>query len=164
MNLDRCGDSRMSSFLLANAKEVWQAQRIATAVLKLDAWLQSMRSEYGFTGPIAHWWESSLVFCGPMIDWRYEGILSGYVTLFENTENSLWMERARQAAEDIVLGQLPDGNFFNSSFQYGAMEGGTPHEASVDIGLLEFAKLLRQNGDQTWRRYFDVAECNINAY
>src|SRR4029450_6704195 len=80
------------------------------------------------------------------------------------TGNPSWLERARQAAEDVLLGQSPSGNFFNSSFQQGAIEGGTPHEAAVDVGLLEFARLLRQRRDPSWRRYFEAAECNINRY
>ena len=39
-----------------------------------------------------------------------------------------------------------------------------PHEAAVDIGLLELARTLRDLGEQSWRRYFEAAERNINGY
>jgi hypothetical protein len=154
----------MLSSLQVVGKETIRTHQIATAVLKLDAWLQTMCSAAGFTGPIAHWWESCLIYCGPMIDWRYEGIIPAYVTLFESTGGRLWLQRAKQAAEYAVLGQLPSGNFRNSSFQHGAIEGGTPHEAAVDVGLLELARLLRRTGDETWHRYFEAAERNITSY
>jgi hypothetical protein len=154
----------MSLPLLAKDRSIIETEQITAAVLKLDMWLQTMRSPVGFTGPIAHWWESCLCYCGPMIDWRYEGIISGYSTLFETTGNPLWLQRAKQAAEDVVVAQLPSGNFRNSSFQYGPIEGGTPHEAAVDVGLLELARLLRQKDDNSWHRYFVAAERNITSY
>jgi hypothetical protein len=154
----------MSLPLQAIDKEAVRAEQIASAVLKLDAWLQTMRSPTGFTGPVAHWWESCLVYCGPMIDWRYEGLISAYVTLYDSTGDSLWLQRAKQAAEYVVSAQLPSGNFRNSSFQYGPIEGGTPHEAAVDVGLLELARLLRRIGDDAWQRYVQAAEHNITSY
>ena len=136
----------------------------ARAIGHLDQWFQTMRVGAGYGGPIAHWWDSSLVYCGPMADWRYEGILTGYVTLYRSSRQGHWLERARQAAEDLVAAQLPSGKFLNSSFQQGPMEGGTPHEAAVDVGLLELAKVLREDYDERWRRYFRVAEQNIEGY
>jgi hypothetical protein len=127
-----------------------------------------MFSSWGFTGPIAHWWESSFLYCGPMIDWRYEGIIAGYVTLFGATGDRYWLERAVSAAESVVEGQLPTSSFRNSSFQYGPIEGGTPHEAAVDVGLLELARSLRGGGIRAdgpdWSRYFGAAERNIQAF
>jgi hypothetical protein len=154
----------MLSYLPVIDKQNVRAQRVGPAVLKLDAWLQTMLSPSGFMGPISHWWESCLIYCGPMIDWRYEGIISAYVTLFEETGRQLWLERAKEAAEHVVAAQLPSGNFRNSSFQHGAIEGGTPHEAAVDVGLLELARLLHRLDDESWLRYFRAAERNIDGY
>jgi hypothetical protein len=133
------------------------------ACRRLDGWLQTMRSPSGFTGPIAHWWESCLLYCGPMIDWRYEGILCGYLSLYEATRERLWLDRARQAGDDVLRGRLPGGSFRNSSFQYGPIEGGTPHEAAVDVGLLELARVLRDEG-MPWTTYFDAAEQNLTRF
>ena len=148
----------------ANVDRPLQAERITPAVHKLDAWLQTMRGSGGFAGPISHWWESSWLYCGPMIDWRYEGILTGYVRLFEATGREVWLERAQQAADDVVAAQLPSGCYRNSSFQYGAIEGGTPHEAGINVGLLELARALRRRNDPAWSRYAETAERNLRSY
>lgn len=140
------------------------ATDIQRSIARMDRWLQTMRGATGYTGPISHWWESSLLYCGPMIDWRYEGIICGYIALFRRTHQRVWLERARTAADDVIAGQLPSGNYRNSAFQQGPMEGGTPHEAAVDVGLLELAMAMRDSGETGWRTYLEPAQRNIESY
>ena len=137
---------------------------VSKSVVLLDAWLQSMRSVAGYTGPVSHWWESCLLYSGAKIDWRYEGIICGYVNLFQKTHDPRWLERAVTAGDDICASQLPSGQFRNSSFQQGPIEGGTPHEAAVCVGLLELARLLRSRDDARWLQYYAAAERNIREY
>jgi hypothetical protein len=137
---------------------------VGRAIARLDSWLESMRGRYGYTGPISHWWESSLTYCGPMADWRYEGIVCGYLSLYRSTCRSVWLERALRAGDDLVEAQTPTGNFRRSGFQLGPIEGGTPHEAAADVALLELATQLRDAGDLRWSRYFDTARRNIDRY
>lgn len=137
---------------------------IEQAVLRLDSWLESLHTQQGYSGPITHWWESSLLYTGAMCDWRYEGVLCGYVTLYQRTSDTRWLERALHAAEPLCHAQLPDGTFRNSAFQQGPMEGGTPHEAAVDVGLLELASVLRANHDPRWEAYFALAARNLERY
>ncbi|OQY46054.1 MAG: hypothetical protein B6242_08835 [Anaerolineaceae bacterium 4572_78] len=139
-------------------------QKIAKAIYKLDAWLESMRNEQGYTGPISHWWASCLLYSGPMIDWRYEGIISGYLNLHRITQNTRWLSRAITAGDDICQAQLPSGKFFNSSFQVGPIEGGTPHEAAVDVALLELATYLKEMNDDRWEKYYRTAGLNLKEY
>lgn len=137
----------------------------SNTLTRLSAWFDSMHGlSHGYTGPIAHWWESCLLYAGPMIDWRYEGILCGYVTLFEKTGHPYWLDRAVAAGENARRGQLPDGRFRNSSFQAGPIEGGTPHEAAVDVGLLELARVLRATGDERGEGFFQAARHNLLNY
>lgn len=35
---------------------------LATALASIDAWLDTMRGRHGYTGPVAHWWESNFVY------------------------------------------------------------------------------------------------------
>src|SRR5688572_4549089 len=123
-----------------------------------------MRGCTGYAGPVTHWWQSCLLYCGPMFDWRYEGIITGYLQLFQKTADLRGLRRALAAADDIHCAQLPDGRFRNSSFEIGPIEGGTPHEAAVCIGLLELARTLRAMGDARWTSYRDIAERNIMHY
>ena len=139
------------------------ANVVADAIGRSDAWFESMKASRGYTGPIPHWWESCLLYCGPMVDWRYEGILAGYVALWGSTGDARWLDRARAAADCVVGAQLPSGSFRNSSFQLGAIEGGTPHEAAVDVGLLELASALGRSGEDN-QKYVLAAERNIDTF
>ncbi|KPK06662.1 MAG: hypothetical protein AMJ56_14270 [Anaerolineae bacterium SG8_19] len=137
---------------------------IARAVYKLDSWFETMRGTLGYFGPVVHWWESSLLYCGPKFDWRYEGIIMGYLNLFDRTNDSFWLKRAIRAADDIRNAQMSSGKYINSSFQQGPIEGGTPHEAAVDVALLELALRLRQMGDNRWRDYQQTAWRNLHDF
>lgn len=137
---------------------------LARTLARLDAWFQTMRGPGGYGGPISHWWDSSLLYCGPMADWRYEGILCGYVSLYRSTRELRWLDRARQAGDDLRAAQLASGKYRNSSFEQGPIEGGTPHECGVDVGLLELARLLHEMDDESWRNYFQAAERNLQQY
>ena len=149
---------RITELLMDNETARW------TAIVKVDQWFQQMRQCRGFAGPISHWWESSLLNCAAMADWRYEGILCGYVQLARRTGQQFWVERAVQAGDDVVAAQLPNGNYAHSAFQQGPIEAGTPHEAACDIGLLELADLLRERQDDRWYRFFATAERNIHSF
>jgi hypothetical protein len=140
--------------------------RLATwrSLLRLDRWLDGMRQARGYGGPVVHWWRDCLLFCGPGLDWRYEGILAGYVTLFEHTGQQRWLQKAVRAADDVAKGQLPDGRYRDSRFEANPGPGGTPHEAAVDIGLLSLARALRAAGDARWRTYLAIVERNVSEF
>lgn len=140
------------------------SERVSQAIGRLDHWLETMRGPYGYGGPISHWWDFSLIYTGQMLDWRYEGIVCGYLNLYRATEQAIWLDRATRAADDLVHGQRPDGRFWNSCFELGPAVGGTPHEAAADVALLEVAKSLRASGSSGWEKYLSAAERNIRQY
>jgi hypothetical protein len=115
-------------------------------ILKIDAWLESMRQPGGYGGPVVHWWEDCLAYTGPGLDWRYEGIIHGYLNLWQATGEGLWLDKATRAGDDLVNGQLPSGNYRNSCFELNPNTGGTPHEAAADLGLLCLAAVLKEGG------------------
>ncbi|MBN1415819.1 MAG: hypothetical protein JW973_12015 [Bacteroidales bacterium] len=141
-----------------------EVDKISNAIGKLDAWFETMRGPRGYGGPVTHWWESNLLYCGPKIDWRYEGIIIGYLNLFDITGDQFWLDRAVKAAEDVRKAQMPSGNYLNSSFQQGPIEGGTPHEAAVNVSMLELAFRLQQKGDTRWRNYLEIAWRNLHDF
>ena len=137
---------------------------LAQSLANLEAWLESMRQVGGYGGPVNHIWRTNLLYCGPMLDWRYEGIILGYIELYRKTRGAIWLDKARRAGLDLVHGQYPCGNFKNSSFERGPTSGGTPHEASADVGLLNLAELLKEEDDPSWSIFYDSAAKNIELY
>ena len=130
----------------------------------IDKWFESTRTSRGYGGPIVHWWESCLGFTGAMADWRYEGIVCGYLNLYRRTDDEKWLQKAVRAGEDLLMAQRLDGCFDCSSFQRGPISGGTPHEAAVDIALLELASCLKDLGKSSWKNYAESAKRNIEDY
>jgi hypothetical protein len=141
-----------------------EQSRIDETVANLDAWFETMRSEAGYEGPVAHWWQQSLMYTGVGLDWRYEGIITGYLTLWERTEAELWLQRARRAGDDLVHGQRPDGHFRASGFEINPSTAGTPHEAACDIALLRLSKALKRTGSDCWIRFLDCARKNLEQF
>jgi hypothetical protein len=120
---------------------------LAQGVSNLSAWLEGMRGPDGYGGPVMHWWESNFLVTGAGFDWRYEGLIDGYRELYLRSNQPEHLRLAVQAAQDLLPQQLPDGRFRRSSFQFGPVAGGTPHEAALDVALLKLAGTLRQEGD-----------------
>lgn len=139
-------------------------EEIERAVARLDAWLDTMRGPAGYGGPVAHWWQNCLQFTGAGLDWRYEGIIIGYLNLYRKTGNGRWLAKARQAGDELVRGQLSSGNFRNSCFELNPYTGGTPHEAACDVALLHLAQVLKEQGNPAWQTYAATAEHNLRAY
>ncbi|MBN1137160.1 MAG: hypothetical protein JXM73_11275 [Anaerolineae bacterium] len=137
---------------------------IAQAVARMDAWLETMRCPGGYGGPVAHWWQNCLHYAGAGLDWRYEGIIGGYLNLYNQTGHRHWLDKARRAGDDVVQGQLPTGNYRASCFELNPYPGGTPHEAACDLALLHLAQTLREQDDQAWQTYFRAAERNLERY
>src|SRR6185369_14937464 len=104
--------------------------------LALAGWLEATRGDDGFGGPVAHWWRDCLVDCRAGHDWRYEGIVAGYLALAAATGDGRWLAAARRAGDDVVAAQGPDGHYSRSQFEMNPGTAGTPHESGASIGLL----------------------------
>ena len=140
---------------------------IQSAFRGLDRWFDSIRVDWptaGYGGPVVHWWGHSLVFRGAGLDWRYESIVDGYLTLHRATGDPTWLEKAIRAGWDLVEGQLPNGHFMNSGFERNPETGGTPHEAAADIALLLLARELRETQPVVSQRYIDAARLNLHGF
>ena len=146
--------------------------RLATAITGLESWLDRMRTPAGgqagrgYGGPVVHWWRDSLLYCGPGFDWRYEGIILGYLTLYRRGHNPCWLHKAVRAGDDLLAAQLPNGNFQSSGFELNPTPAGTPHEAAVDVSLLALADELRrgEGADTDWSAYVNAARLNIEGF
>lgn len=145
-------------------KSTTQTQQIIQAVLRADAWFDTMRNSDGYAGPVSHWWESCLQYTGAGLDWRYEGIIAAYLTLFRCSTEQRWLDKACRAGDDLIHGQLANGNFRSSSFELNPASGGTPHEAACSLGLLLLAQELHERKHVSGIHYADTAEYNIRSY
>lgn len=139
-------------------------KEIQQAISGMDAWFDTMRCPGGYGGPVVHWWQDSLAYTGPALDWRYEGIIGGYLNLFHASGSRDWLEKALRAGDDLVTGQLAGGSYRNSSFEMNPQSGGTPHEAACDLALLRLALVLKENQDPAWQRYAQTAELNLREF
>jgi hypothetical protein len=113
---------------------------------------------------VVHWWRQGFLYTGPGLDWRYEGIIAGYLALWERTGDRCWLDKARRAGDDLLEGQLDSGHFAASNFEINPATAGTPGEAACDVGLLMLARALRALGDAAWETYAAAAERNLRAY
>lgn len=127
------------------------------AIANLDAWLETMRQDGGYGGPVAHWWQNRYQFTGPGLDWRYEGILVGYRLLAEKTGDPFWVRRLSVVARDLIEGQCPDGSYRASRFEINPGVLGTPHEAAATFGLLQALPLLPER-----EAAMTAARCNLS--
>ena len=124
------------------------------ALARLEAWLETMRGPAGYGGPVAHWWGQCFRFTGAAADWRHEGVILGYLRLWQRSGAAIWLERACRAADDVLGLALPSGGYRNSSFELNPAPFGTPHEAACDVALLRLALALRASG-----HHAEPAEC-----
>jgi hypothetical protein len=140
---------------------------IDLAIARLDAWLETMRGpnhDQPYGGPVAHWWQQSLLYTGPGYDWRYEGIIRGYLALWQRIADPRWLDKARRAGEDLLSAQFADGHYPASAFEANPASAGTPHEAAADLGLLSLASALKKASDPGFERYAQAARRNLRAY
>jgi len=156
-----------SSSALAAGEQAGLHSDIDQAVARLDAWLETLRGPEGtrgYGGPVAHWWRQALLYTGPGLDWRYEGIIGGYLALWERSGDEHWLIKARRAGADLLAGQSPAGHYAASAFELNPASAGTPHEAACDAGLLLLARALRAAGEEGWEVYAAAAERNLEAF
>jgi hypothetical protein len=142
-------------------------ETIGRIVIGLDRWFDGTRVDWpapGYGGPVVHWWSHCLAYQGAGLDWRYEGIIGGYLTLWRRTGDGRWLAKARRAGDDLVNGQREDGHFLNSRFELNPGVGGTPHEAACDVALASLARELRSGGDDAGERYVTAAERNLSGF
>lgn len=144
-----------------------QPGSLVTAISGLDRWFDAMRVDWptpGYGGPVVHWWNHSLAYRGAGLDWRYEGIIEGYLTLWRGTSERVWLDKAIRAGSDLVNGQLANGQYRNSAFELNPASGGTPHEAAADVGLLVLARELRGVDPVAGERFLHTARRNLEMY
>lgn len=135
---------------------------IEKRVANLDAWFETINAPDGYGGPVIHWRQNSLQFTGAGLDWRYEGLIIGYLTLWQRTRETAWLEKAARCGMNIVAGQLANGHYRHAGFEQNPYGIGMAYEAAVDTGLLALAAVLFKLGDVRWEKFATAADRNLN--
>jgi hypothetical protein len=128
---------------------------------RLAGWLEGTRAVDGYGGPVAHWWRDCLVDCRAGHDWRYEGIVAGYLALHGATGDRAWLADARRAGDDLLAAQTPDGHFTRSQFEMNPGTAGTPHESGASIALLLLSRALAGEEPAAAERCWRAAERSV---
>lgn len=136
---------------------------IARQIGRQLTWLETWKQPRGYGGPVIHYWKNSTCYTGPGLDWRYEGIIVAYIRLFEKTNQETFLNRAREAGNHLVKGQLPQGQFVHSGFDGNPSGpiGSMPHDTAASIGLMRLAELLRSQNNPQWKEYYAAAKKNL---
>ncbi len=122
------------------------AMPASEALAALEAWIEGMHGAGGYAGPSVGLRGVSMSWCGPSHDWRWEGLLDGWISRHQRTRDPVYLDRIEEAFRELRCAQLADGSFRNSSFDLNPLEGGMPHEPIVVAALLRAGRHLRDAG------------------
>ncbi|MHA1891224.1 MAG: hypothetical protein ACTSYS_09565 [Promethearchaeota archaeon] len=136
--------------------------KIATALSKMLSWFDSIENEYGYTGPVTHWWSTCMHYSGNGYDWRYEVTLDSFLELYKKTGEKRFLNKLLHLLNVLENAQTRTGNFQSSFFEGNPKTNGTPHEATIDKSLLKLAIFLKATGNSNWIRAYKVAEKNLS--
>ncbi len=119
---------------------------LAEAGGRLDLWFAGMRGPEGYYGPVVGPRGAAMAYCGPGFDWRYEGLLEGWMSRHRAAPEAAWLDRIEGALAEIGRAQLANGAFRCSYFDSNPFEGGMPYEPILVAALLRARAFLKENG------------------
>ncbi|MFH1234115.1 MAG: hypothetical protein V1493_00700 [Candidatus Diapherotrites archaeon] len=127
-------------------------------------WLKTMKQKGGYGGPVAHYWSDSLQYTGPATDWRYQGLIEGFLSLYEKTGQKEFLAEAIACGDFIAGSTGPDGSFHNDFFEDNPSFGrkNLLHDAAADIGLLLLSRQLKKEGLASGK-YLGIAMKNFEG-
>lgn len=137
---------------------------IGDSLQNLMNWLKTMHSNGEYTGPVVHYWRYNLLFTGAATDWRYEGLIEGFLILYNKTKDRRFLEKSMQLSQECLSRLTPKGFYQNSGFEQAPLIGFTPHEASVTKAILNVVLSLRENKDSRYKDLWLKAKRNIDVH
>ncbi len=123
-----------------------EADTVGLSLGRLEAWFETMRGEGGYYGPVVGLRGVAPAWCGPGHDWRWEGLLDGWITLHRRTGSPVYLDRMEQAMRELCPAQLANGAFLNSYFESNPLEGGMPYEPALMAAVLRAARYRGEQG------------------
>lgn len=139
-------------------------KNINAAVSGIESWMNTIRGEDGYYGPVIGARNQSMMYCGPGFDWRYEGIFSGYIKMHRATGSAMYLDKIERDLNDIFNAQLFNGTFKNSFFEFNPFEGSLFHEASMLAAMCKARKYLIDVGRGFDQRLDTTVELYVKNY
>jgi hypothetical protein len=129
------------------------------------SWLNTMKQKKGYAGPVIHYWQDSINFIGPSMNWCYEGLIAAFLTLYKKTQQEKFLHLAIEAGNHLLKSQLASGIFLNSHFEANPSlgRGSTPHDTAATLSLIYLADVLKQER-RDYLPYLHAAQKNIENY
>ena len=118
---------------------------VLQSISNLLKWFETVEQRDGLGGPVVHWWESTLDYCGPGMDWRLEGYLLSLLNLYEITEDDSYLKKILTYIPLFEKFSYKDGSLKVSHFQANPMNVGSPHESAAYYGLASTAVFFKRN-------------------
>lgn len=119
---------------------------------KLYSWLCSWRQPNGYGGFLHHaihgtvnWGYAQLV-----PSYTYEPLINGFLNLYANTSNHIWLDRAEQAANDLFAILDPAYQFKFSGFEFAPKSGSLVHTVNPLFALMKLYKITDN------KKYIDI--------
>lgn len=119
------------------------------AFRRLHGWLETVRCNDGWGGPVVSYRSNALCFTGAGNDWRLEGLLDAFRLAHGISGDPRWLEEIGWIMERFLRARRLDGQFENSYFEWNPFEGGMPHEPAVLAAGMRSAAVLKRAGRPT---------------
>lgn len=120
--------------------------QLAAAQGRLETWLAGMHGPEGYYGPVIGFRGTSMGYAGPGFDWRYEGLLDGWLAHNRLAPDALLLGRMESALAELCRARLADGTLRCSYFESNPFEGGMPHEPILMASALRVRAALLSAG------------------
>jgi hypothetical protein len=117
---------------------------IDAALGRLEGWMATMGGSAGYYGPVVGLRGVSMAWCGIGHDWRWEGLLDGWITLHRGTHDPVYLDRMDAALNALTSAQLANGAFCNSYFENNPFEGGMPYEPALMAAVLRTLHYMKE--------------------
>lgn len=135
------------------------------ALSKQISWLQTWKTKEGaYNGYVVHRHDLKRMFKIHDTPWSQGPIISGYLNLYQKTNDKMWLREAIQAA-DLQCQRLDKaGRYIYAGFEDDRFSS-LVHNSLANCALLDLAKaILKEGDDGKAQKYLSTAKENIDRY
>lgn len=110
-------------------------------------WIESWHQKDGYGGFLHHAihgtvnWE----YAGLVPSYTYEPLMNGFINLYEKTGNKLWLDKAENAAHELIAIIDRAGQFKYSGFEFAPKAGSIVHTINPLFAFMRLYKITRND-------------------